>query len=256
MGLHDHAVGQPGALVNRNRCLEGFSLQRGKPEGRARAVMLQDEPHPAMTQSAMSIVEEGLGAFGGMRRTHNYTIAQIRAPARFPAVRVTDGRLGRGIKPDCMNALDVLTACRGTWQGTSTLHDPNTKAPEDSSSRVTITPVLLGRFVRLDYSWRYQGTPQEGSLLIGFESDTETVTACWSDTWHMGDKVMVCQGPKPSGRTLCVRGSYSAPPGPDWGWRIEITPEPAGALRVVMFNIWPDGVREDVAVEASYTRTG
>jgi hypothetical protein len=52
---------------------------------------------------------------------------------------------------------------------------------------------------------------------------------------------------------LSVRGSYAAPPGPDWGWRIEITPD-GRTLRIVMFNIWPDGSREDLAAEASYTR--
>jgi hypothetical protein len=153
-----------------------------------------------------------------------------------------------------MSVLADLAACSGTWQGTNTLHDPNTHAPEKSPSRVIITPLLGGKFVRLDYTWAWQGAPQEGSLLVGFDSQADAVTASWIDTWHMGEKALVCLGPKPSGTTLCVRGSYCAPPGPDWGWRIEITPEPAGTLQVAMHNIWPDGVREDVAVEAFYTR--
>jgi hypothetical protein len=49
-------------------------------------------------------------------------------------------------------------------------------------------------------------------------------------------------------------GSYAAPPGPDWGWRIEIAAEQCKALRLVMFNIWPDG-KEELAVEAAYVRT-
>ena len=154
-----------------------------------------------------------------------------------------------------MNILDILASRAGTWQGASTLHDPNTKAPEDSSSIVTITPILAGRFVRLDYTWSYQGAPQEGSLLIGFDSNADTVTACWIDTWHMGHKAMICDGPKPDSATLCVRGSYELPPGPDWGWRIDIIAEPAGMLRIVMFNVWPGGAREDIAVQASYSRT-
>ena len=71
----------------------------------------------------------------------------------------------------------------------------------------------------------------------------------------MGDKAMVCAGPRPDALTLAVQGSYAAPPGPDWGWRIEITPEPAGALRIKMYNIWPGGAQEALAAEATYTRS-
>jgi hypothetical protein len=62
---------------------------------------------------------------------------------------------------------------------------------------------------------------------------------------------MACDGPGPKKATISVRGSYAAPPGPDWGWRIEITPDNNRKLRIVMFNIQPDG-QEALAVEASY----
>jgi Protein of unknown function (DUF1579) len=152
-----------------------------------------------------------------------------------------------------MKALDGLAGCAGSWRGTNTLQDPNSNTPEDSSSSATVTPVLGGKFVRLDYTWSYRGAPQEGSLLIGFDTQADQVTAHWVDTWHMSDKVMACVGPRPDSAILSVRGSYAAPPGPDWGWRIEITPD-GRTLRIVMFNIWPDGSREDLAAEASYTR--
>ncbi len=153
-----------------------------------------------------------------------------------------------------MNMLDRLAACAGTWRGTNRLHDPNTNKPEDSSSTVIVTPMLAGRFVRLDYTWAYQGRAQEGSLLLGSDADAGAVTAHWIDTWHMGDKVMACRGPAPDDATLSVRGSYAAPPGPDWGWRIDLTPAVGATLRLLMFNIDPDG-REEPAVEATYTRT-
>jgi hypothetical protein len=53
-----------------------------------------------------------------------------------------------------------------------------------------------------------------------------------------------CLSVRQQGGAVLVRGSYGVPPGPDWGWTI----------RVVMHNIWPNG-REDLAVEATYTRT-
>jgi len=150
-----------------------------------------------------------------------------------------------------MNILDGLAACAGNWRGSSTLQDPHSNAPDESPSSAAVTPALGGRFIRLDYDWSYHGAPQQGSLLIGFDTQADAVTAHWIDTWHMGDKVMACQGARPDGSTLSVRGSYAAPPGPDWGWRIDITPEVGRSLRIVMFNIWPDG-REELAVEAAY----
>lgn len=142
----------------------------------------------------------------------------------------------------------------GKWSGTNRLHDPNTNAPEDSASTAVVTPVLGGRFLRMDYTWAYRGEPQEGSLLIGGDTKGGMVTAHWIDTWHMSDKVLECEGVAGEGNGISVRGSWAAPPGPDWGWRINILPGEGKVLRVVMFNVTPDG-QEGLAVEASYTRT-
>jgi uncharacterized protein DUF1579 len=149
-----------------------------------------------------------------------------------------------------MSILDGLAACAGSWRGTNKLQDPHSNLDEDSPATATVTSVLGGRFVRLDYTWDYKGAPQEGSILIGYEAKTDTATAHWIDTWHMGSQVMALAGP--GGPTLAVKGTYAAPPGPDWGWRIEITPSEE-SLRMVMFNIWPEG-KEDLAVEAVYER--
>ena len=49
---------------------------------------------------------------------------------------------------------------------------------------------------------------------------------------------------------LSLLGSYAAPPGPDWGWRIVLEPL-SETLQIRMDNITPDG--EDLpAVEATY----
>lgn len=152
-----------------------------------------------------------------------------------------------------MNVLAGLTACAGRWRGTNRLHDPNTNKPEDSVSTLAVAPVIGGRFFRLDYTWSHQGVPQEGSLLLGFERNADKLTAHWIDSWHMGDSVMACIGQRPDSPTFQVRGAYAVPPGPDWGWRIEITPDPPRGLRVVMLNISPEG-NEELAVEGSYAR--
>ncbi len=151
-----------------------------------------------------------------------------------------------------MSALDGLAACAGRWQGTSTLQDPHAGIADESASTATVTPVLDGRFVRVDYTWGYQGQPQEGSLLIGLQKKAGTVTGHWIDSFHNGDKVMACSGPASDDGTLTVRGSYAAPPGPDWGWRIDLTPG-GDTLRIVHHNVWPEG-KEELAVDSSYTR--
>jgi hypothetical protein len=71
----------------------------------------------------------------------------------------------------------------------------------------------------------------------------------------MGDALMTCEGAPGSNGSIAVAGSYAAPPGPDWGWRIEIGPEREGGLSLRMFNVTPEG-REDLAVEAHYLRSG
>jgi len=152
-----------------------------------------------------------------------------------------------------MSAFDRLSACAGSWRGTNRLQDPHTNAADESPSSLVVNPVLGGRFVRLDYTWAYHGKPQEGSLLVGRDAKPGEVTAHWIDSWHMGDTVMACRGAAVDNGALSVRGSYAAPPGPDWGWRTTITPDGGDALRVVMYNVTPDA-QEQLAVEASYTR--
>ena len=146
-----------------------------------------------------------------------------------------------------------LIACKGRWNGVNTLHDPHTKAPDESASTAIVTPLLKGTFLRLDYTWEYDGEPQDGSLLIGGVAAEGVATAHWVDTWHMGEDVLACTGERRDHGGISVCGTYAAPPGPDWGWRIELIPQDGDALRIQMFNVTPDGV-EAPAVEAAYRR--
>ena len=152
-----------------------------------------------------------------------------------------------------MNALDKLIACAGNWRGSNRLQDPLTNAPEDSPATASVTALLDGRFVRLDYTWGYQGKSQEGSLLIGYEPKTGMASAYWIDTWHMGRQVMAAEGSISQSGEISVLGSFAVPPGPDWGWRTVITPDDGQELQITMFNISPEGL-EELAVEASYSR--
>src|SRR5262245_24229400 len=150
-------------------------------------------------------------------------------------------------------SLAPVAAWAGTWHGSNRLHDPHTNQPEDSPSTLIISPTPGGQFVRLDYTWGYQGAPQEGSLLLGTDSQTRALTGHWLDTWHMNAHAMVCRGTITDPNHLNLQGSYACPPGPDWGWRIELTLANESALRVRMFNVSPEGQAQP-AVEAAYTR--
>ncbi len=151
-----------------------------------------------------------------------------------------------------MDPLVTLGAAAGRWHGQSTLHDPIRGAAEVTDSTVTLTPLLGGRFARLDYTWSYQGEPQEGSLLIGHRPKAGVVSAHWIDSWHMGRDVLACTGTVAADGSIAVRGSYPAPTGPDWGWRITVRATP-DTLTITHTNIEPEGA-ESPAVESSYTR--
>jgi hypothetical protein len=150
-----------------------------------------------------------------------------------------------------MSELEPLIACAGTWRGTNRLWLSPPDPPEESTSTITVTPVLDGRFVRVDQTWAHGGFPQAGSLLVGFDAGVATVH--WIDAFHMGRKVLACTGVAGADGPIDVRGTYAAPPGPDWGWRITIAAQPGRALDVLMFNVSPDGA-EELAVEARHGR--
>ncbi len=152
-----------------------------------------------------------------------------------------------------MHALDRLAACAGRWRGSNRLHDPHTGKPEDTDSTAVLATLLGGKFIRLDYTWSYRGAAQEGSLLIGYQSEPGKATAHWIDSWHMSDGVMACEGAVEDDGSIAVRGSYAAPPGPDWGWRIVLRPADGSGLHIIMYNVTPDG-REVLAVEATFAR--
>ena len=154
-----------------------------------------------------------------------------------------------------MQAFKDLISHEGRWRGTNRLQVSEAEGAEDSLSTLTVVPMLAGRFVRIDQTWSWNGKPQDGSLLIGFQQATHVVTAHWIDTFHMGNKVMACEGIVNHDGLLDVRGEYAAPPGPNWGWRITIDAKVPDRLEITMCNIEPGG-KEEFAVLATYSRVG
>jgi len=152
-----------------------------------------------------------------------------------------------------MNGLDRLLAFSGKWQGVNSLW-LSPKAPvQKSETTLSLAPAINGKFIEIKYTWAYDDQPQEGILLIGYETETELITAIWADSWHMGEKFMRCQGVIKENGSADVRGQYQAPPGPDWGWHIVIEPGSENTLNLMMYNVTPEG-EKTLAVNASYSR--
>jgi hypothetical protein len=147
--------------------------------------------------------------------------------------------------------INGLLAARGLWQGTNRLQDPTTGAPDETPSTAAVTSAVGGRFWRIAYTWMYGGCPQEGELLVGYQPREDVATVHWADTWHTGDTVMACTGAVGDDGVVSVVGSYAAPEGPDWGWRISVEPVGRESLRVVMHNVSPEG-EAWLAVETEY----
>jgi hypothetical protein len=116
-----------------------------------------------------------------------------------------------------------------------------------------VAPVAGGRFARIDYTWGERDNPLDGSIFFGRDGERGVVTALWVDSWHMSDKVMTCEGVATGGDSIDVRGTYPAPPGPDWGWRTVVKTAEEDLLRMVMCNVSPEG-KEYLAVDAAYRR--
>lgn len=151
-----------------------------------------------------------------------------------------------------MSVLSVLLELAGSWTGHNQVLLPG-EPPHESPTTASLTPIVAGKFVQLAYTWAYDGVPQEGVLIVGHETANDVVTTVWIDSWHMGNTFMLCQGQINAAGAIDVRGTYTVESGPDWGWRIVITPS-SNAVRIQMYNVAPEG-EEFLGVEASYTRT-
>lgn len=145
--------------------------------------------------------------------------------------------------------LHVLT---GQWQGTNRLWLDPAQTANESAATAVIQPAAQKRFLTVHYSWAFEGQAQDGVLLIG--QNAEPVSAAWVDSWHMLDKMMQLTGISQPDGTWVVKGSYAAPPDPDWGWQITLQPLPNDQFKLLMHNITPDGDKM-LAVEALFMRT-
>ena len=146
---------------------------------------------------------------------------------------------------------EMRSSLTGTWAGDNVLRLSWTDPQEyHSPSELGVAQTVGGKYLAFAYTWSHENVPQEGLLLIGYDAKNKVANAAWVDSWHASEKPLVLSGIVDEQGTIDMRGTYEVPNHPDWGWRIVISAL-TGALRMVMYNVSPEG-EEDLAVRADY----
>ncbi len=116
------------------------------------------------------------------------------------------------------------------WSGTNELWlDPSGDEADKSEATLQIEAS------KLSYTWSQEGTQHGGS--ITWNEDR----AAFQDTFHASTP-MALEHVAGSWALLDVEGTYPAPEGPPWGWRIYLSLRPGDEELVLqMLNITPWG---------------
>lgn len=150
-----------------------------------------------------------------------------------------------------MNPVEALLAGAGSWRGANTHRDSTTGRPEESPFTLAVTPVLGGRFLRVNSLWGDRGRAAGGTAAGRLRPEIRRNIRALGRHLAPGPQRLACKGTAGDG-TTAVRASYPAPTGPDWGWRIEITAGAEG-LRITHPNIDAEGAG-DLAVQGVVSR--
>jgi hypothetical protein len=141
----------------------------------------------------------------------------------------------------------------GRWMGLNRLWLDPEDPPHESATSAPVAVAPSGAFSTITYTWDYGGKPHGGTLVVLHGAQPSDENMMWVDSFHTGGKFMsFCAERAAEGRVSGL-GSYSAPEGPDWGWRIVLTSDGPDQLEIIMYNITPDG-EEALAVRAQYSR--
>lgn len=144
-----------------------------------------------------------------------------------------------------------LKALVGDWHGISRLWLTPDDPVQECETSATVTLAAGGGFLMIAYTWAYHGETQDGVLLVRLAEEPGDLSMVWIDSWHTEGKFMTFRGEAYCHGQVSAVGSYSAPAGPDWGWRIVLTAGLEDGFELRMYNMPPDG-GEALAVEAKY----
>lgn len=151
-----------------------------------------------------------------------------------------------------MNIQTRVKALVGDWRGISRLWLTPDDPVRECETSATVTLAAGGALLMIAYAWAYQDEPQDGVLLVRLADEPGALDMVWFDSWHTEGNFMTFRGEAYGDGQVSAIGSYSAPEGPDWGWRIVVAANPDGGFALRMYNISPDS-GEALAVEANYS---
>jgi hypothetical protein len=152
-----------------------------------------------------------------------------------------------------MSVSEALGKIVGNWKGSNRLHVPWLKPPaNETESTAVVSLKTQGKTLCIEYTWSYEGAPQDGIMLVSQDPKSDAVTMILTDSWHLSHAFMESKGTADENGNVNVMGYYSVPDHPDWGWRTEIVPG-ENEFRFVMYNVSPEG-EEEIAVEGDFTR--
>lgn len=146
----------------------------------------------------------------------------------------------------------ALAALVGRWSGDNAVWLEAGAEPLRSSASAEVSVEAERQALRVRYHWTDGGRPQSGILLLVGDATLTAWAGSWTDSWHLAHQLMDLRGTGDAS-SVSVRGTYAAPPGPDWGWRIALEPDDADRCTLRMFNITPDD-QEVLAVETRLSR--
>lgn len=184
-------------------------------------------------------------------------------PGGFPA----DMPLPPGMTPEDMQACAEagtpgemhawLVETAGTWQGKNKMWMGPGTDPMESECVTTVTPILDGRFVRVETSGEMPGMgPFNGIGINGFDNVTQKFQCTWID--NCGTGMMIGTGERSSdGRTFTVNYSFNCPINkkPANFRQIE-TRKGKDAMTLEMYASHPHTGEEYKMLEINYTRKG
>ncbi len=152
-----------------------------------------------------------------------------------------------------MSVHTELKKLAGNWSGTNKLNLSWMPDPiKESASTASVKERVSGQCLEIAYTWEYEGEPQEGLIIIN-GGDSNTVNAFWTDSWHSKNVLMECEGSVSEIGAVDIKGHYSVPDHPDWGWRTKIVPN-GDSFKYLMFNVSPEGL-EEWSVETEFSRS-
>ena len=106
---------------------------------------------------------------------------------------------------------EFLTKCAGTWEGKTTMWMYPGAEPMESTATSTVTPIMDGRFIKVEWKGEMPGMGQyQGLGIYGYDNVTQQFVAASVD--NMGTPIARGEGElSPDGKQLTWEYTYSCP---------------------------------------------